>query len=521
MDEKERQIRLRLKNDFSHYASKCLKIRSKNGEIRPFLLNTAQKFVHEKVEQQKREKGWIRAIMMKGRQQGISTYVEGRFYWRVTHSFGTRAFILTHDNDATNNLFEMAQRYHEYCPPVVKPRIDASNAKELIFGGLDSGYKLGTAGNKAVGRSSTIQLLHGSEVAYWPNATEHAKGILQAVPNAPGTEIFFESTANGIGNYFHEQWQLAEAGQSDFIPIFVPWYWQEEYCREPEERLILSDEEAELVELYQLTDAQLNWRRYKIIELSVGGLDGTKAFMQEYPCSAVEAFQTTGEDCFINPSIVMVARKCDADPYGHLVIGCDPARFGDDRTAIIRRRTRKAYGLEFHAKKDTMEIANLMHRIIQLENPRLVCIDIGGLGAGVYDRLCELGHREILVAVNGGESPFEETLYYNKRAEMWGLMKNWLIGQPAEIPDDDALHADLCSPRYKYDSKTRIMLEKKEDMKKRGLRSPDGGDALALTFAMPDSTVMTAMHNEYDKMAKDLMQGFHNVNRLKERAYRA
>src|SRR5262249_59464457 len=95
----------------------------------------------------------------------------------------------------------------------------------------DSGYKVGTAGTKAVGRSSTIQLFHGSEVAFWPFADTHAAGVMQAVPNEKDTEIILESTANGIGNFFHQTWRNAEAGKNDYIAIFVPWYWSEEYRR--------------------------------------------------------------------------------------------------------------------------------------------------------------------------------------------------------------------------------------------------------------------------------------------------
>lgn len=107
----------------------------------------------------------------------------------------------------------MAQRYHDNCPDEFKPHTGASNANELIFDLLDSGYKIGTAGNKAVGRSSTIQLFHGSEVAYWPNAEQHAAGILQAVPSEPGTEVWLESTANGENDYFHQQWRMAVSGE--------------------------------------------------------------------------------------------------------------------------------------------------------------------------------------------------------------------------------------------------------------------------------------------------------------------
>ena len=158
----------------------------------------------------------------------------------------------------------MAKRFYEHTPIEVKPQVSTSNAKELVFGLLDSGYKLGTAENKNVGRSATIQLLHGSEVAFWNNASEHATGIMQAVPNAPGTEVIMESTANGVGNYFHQQWQMAEAGISDFIAIFVPWYWQEEYTITAPLNFILTGDEEELKLQYNLSDEQINWRRKKV-----------------------------------------------------------------------------------------------------------------------------------------------------------------------------------------------------------------------------------------------------------------
>lgn len=516
MEEREKEVRRKLKNDFFHYAEKCLRIRTKSGYIEKFQLNDAQRHIHKLVTQQKLSTGKVRAIVLKGRQQGCSTYIEGRFYWLTSHRFGVRAFILTHDAEATNNLFEMSQRFHQYCPAVVKPKTDASNAKELIFGQLDSGYKIGTAGNKAVGRSSTIQFLHGSEAAYWPNAAEHAKGIMQAVPSEDGTEVFLESTANGIGNYFHEQWQMAESGQSDFIPIFLPWFWQKEYVKSVDAGFTLTDEEELLANAYNLTNEQLCWRRYKIMELSTLGFDGTKAFMQEYPNSATEAFLTSGEDSFIQPSIVVGARENNLDPVGKLIVGVDPARFGDDRTAIIRRKGRVAYNLQTYTKKDTMEVVGIVHKIIQNERPYKVCIDIGGLGAGVYDRLKELGHIEVIEAVNGGSSPLDGEKYYNKRAEMWAELKQWLIDGPVQIPDSDELHADLCGIRYSIDSKSRLLLEKKEAMKKRGIRSCDTADALAYTFYYQETQLIDNTKEKSDKIIADMMSNFMRIDRIRQ-----
>jgi hypothetical protein len=498
MDDKERAIRQRLKDDFEHYAAKCLKIRTKAGKIVPLELNPAQKYIHERVEAQRKATGKVRAVILKGRQQGCSTYIEGRFYWRVSHSRGVRAFILTHEDEATNNLFELANRYHENCPPLVKPSTSAANAKELHFNLLDSGYKVGTAGNKAVGRSSTVQLFHGSEVGFWPNAQQHAAGILQAIPDEDGTEVFKESTANGIGNYFHKEWQDAESGRSEYIAIFVPWFWSDEYRKDVPVGFALDDEEAKYRDAYSLTLEQMAWRRAKIIELKDPML-----FKQEYPATAAEAFQVSGLDPYIKPELVLTARKAKAEGVGDRRLGVDPARFGDDRTSLCYRQGRKVHWIRSYTKKSTMEVAGLVRMAIKEIKAQQCAIDVGGLGAGVYDRVKELvpDTECQIVQVNSSESPIDANRYTNKRAEMWGEIKEWLEKQPAEIPDNDELQADLTQIRYSYDSNNALKMERKEDMKKRGFRSPDMADALGLTFAAP------SVQNDWDKPLKVSTKG--------------
>lgn len=501
MDENEFRIRKKLHDDLEHYALKCLKIRTKSGAIEPFVFNKAQKYIHTRLEQQLKETGKVRAIILKSRQQGSSTYIGARLYHKATYNKGYQAFILTHSLEATNNLFKMAKRFYEHTPLPVRPDVSTSNAKELIFGGLDSGYKLGTAENKNVGRSSTIQLAHLSETAFWNNAADHAIGIMQAIPDAPGTEAIMESTPNGVGNYFHQQWQMAEAGLSDFIPIFIPWSWQEEYTKPIKEGFTTTFEEEELRKTYGLSNEQINWRRSKIVELSVNGADGEAAFKQEYSLNPIEAFRVTGEDSFITSELIMKARKHRAEKYGPLIIGVDPARFGPDRTGIIRRQGRVAFGLESYTKKDTMEIVGIVKNIIEEEKPAKVFIDVGGLGAGIVDRLRELFDSDLIVGVNAGSSPFDARKYSNKRAEMWGLCKEWLMDDGgAQIPDSDELHADLAGIHYKIDSNSRLVMEQKADMKRRGVRSSDLSDALCLTFSAPVSS-LDKRNKVLDKLA--------------------
>lgn len=489
MTEKELQIRLKLKNDLSHYAYKCLKIRSKPGEIISFALNKAQLYLHEIIEKQRKETGRVRVIILKGRQQGISTYVAGRFYHIVSHRNGFRAFILTHMQTATDNLFEMVKRFHAYCPIIIRPIEEKNSASEFNFISPESGYKVGTAGSKGIGRSSTIQLFHGSEVALWDNGVEHLDGIMQAIPRSDNTEIILESTAQGKGNIFYNLWQEALKGTNEFIPVFIPWFWTDEYREPIDKDFYLTNEENDYRVMYGLDLEQMHWRRIKINSSQLKDL----GFKQEYPSNAEEAFIVSGGRRLVSSVAVQKARMCEeANPYGVKFLGVDPAGIDPeasnenrDRTSLILRQGRVAYGLQSYKDKDTMSTVGLIVKIIKEEKPDFVCIDVGGLGAGVVDRLRELGYGGIVKAINFGHKALDEDRYVNKRAEMWGLMAEWLQEEPVSIPNTNSLHDDLCSPFCDEDSLGRLKLEGKKDMRKRGIASPDEGDALALTFAFP------------------------------------
>lgn len=502
--ERERAVRSRLREDYEYYAPRCLKIITKpdahgKSEIVPFRFNAAQRYIHKRVEQQRADTGMVRAIILKGRQQGASTYTEGRFYWKTTSNKGQKTYILTHKDEATQNLFTMVERYHEHAPEFVKPHVGSNNKKEMVFDRLDSRYQVATAGAKGAGRSATLINVHGSEVGYWENAQSHLGGMLQAVPLARGTEVILESTANGVGNVFHTQWKLAESGQSDFIAIFVPWFWQEEYARAvPDDFQINSDKETvpegelteeEYQEAYELTDEQIFWRRRKIIELG-GGEEGFFEFKKEYPATADEAFQASTRNSLISLRSVVKARKSNVATDGPLIIGVDPAGDGEnsDRTAIVRRRTRRIFGIQTFNKLNTMQIANHIHQIILKERPSKVFIDVGGLGVGIIDRLYELpGTAGVVVPVNFGESALEPDRYTNRKGEMAWLLKEWMDDPGgANIPDTDEVQADfLATPPDDPDSNNRRRLKDKKWVRKHAGFSPDIFDAACLTFAAP------------------------------------
>jgi len=472
--------------NFDFFASNFFQIRSKSGEVKPLTLNRAQLFIHKRLQDQLEKTGKVRAIILKGRQSGCSTLIQARFAHRVITSRGMKAFILTHEAEATANLFEMTRRYIDNLPAGLCPKPDNSAANKLHFKAFDSGYAIGTAGNKGVGRSQTVQLFHGSEVGFWPHAEEHAKGVMQAVPREQNTEIILESTANGIGNYYYNMWQGALSGSSDYQAIFVPWYWQDEY-RASIPGFQLTDDEEELLQNHKangLTAEHLCWRRFKIAEFNGHDIElGTEQFKQEYPMTSIEAFRNPVANAFINAPAVMRARKAKVESDAGLIIGVDPALGDKDKFAIIRRRGRQAYKLERHTNHNTMQIAGVIRKIIEREKPVKVYIDVIGIGAGIVDRLHEMGFTQV-EGINSARNASERDKFANKRAEMWAEMRDWLNGEsPVSIPDSDVLHGDLCGLGYKWTSNGQLIIERKEELKKRGLPSPDCADALALTFA--------------------------------------
>ena len=851
----------RIVGDLRVFCAHCLRIKSKDGSIVPFMWNRAQIYLHERLEAQLKEMGRVRALLLKGRQQGGSTYVAGRFYHKTTTLRGQSAFIVAHEQKATDNLYGMVKRYHDHNP--LAPSTGATNAKELIFDRLDGGYKLATAGSKDVGRSNTAQLLHGclapdsliicgetgrlkrmddfrlgdivrthtgarapvsvisrqrkelltvvmrtvssmplrataehkvwtrqgmrklgelapgdeigfprerikdnevwvdfaqpaidrpqgggsvesvpdkvllnydigrilglylaegsvslqstsgapaavtfavhekevdrttswmaplagmvtsgtvyahkgsktraityygksfatfvagmcgrvdekivptcwreagpefargllhgylcgdghfspsrdrritatsirpsisvvmrdimlalgygwasidrraagvrhgrnereafvlrlsgrgverlsiecdkpfvpsqraagggrhgssiegdyvwlkiesisspeigdvmdfevdhpdhsyctlqgavsnSEFGFWANAQSHLAGIGNTIGDQDGSEIILESTANGIGNAFHLMWQEAEAGRGDYIPIFIPWFWQDEYRSKVRPDLALTPDEELYMRAYGLSLEQMQWRANKIASYGEGY---AWLFDQEYPATPALAFRSSTKNPLISPLYTSAATMSRIfDDNAPIVIGCDPAGDGassDDRTAIVFRQGRVVFRVEYHEKLNTMQIAGKLAEYwlhgVEFRGRRVwpdgIIIDKGGLGAGIYDRLQELNIPVIGIMYGGAADDAE--LYANKKAEIWHRMLAWFQDEPVRIPNDAQFISDITAPQPDVSSNGRKAIEKKEDLAKRQVRSPDGGDALANTFAV-------------------------------------
>ncbi len=497
--------------DLTTFAADCLTIRPKKGGNTLLRFNDVQLELHAQLEDQLARTGRVRALVLKMRQPGISTYVEARFYHKTSRNKGVRAFILTHHQEATDNVFEMAQRFHDHNPHA--PPTAASNAKELNFDGLDSGFAVGTAGAKGIGRGHTFQLFHGSEVAWWVNAVEHFSGAMQAVPNTPGTEVILESTANGIGGLFYNKCKAAVRGDDEYILIFIPWFSHAEYSGEPPSDWTPPTEFIEYGNLHDVTKAQLYWAwRKNADQAAAEGLPTDQLcwrFRQEYPATAEEAFRASREGSFIAGSIVARARRFKAGDQSHapLVLGCDFATGGEgeggDKNCFIDRQGRAAGRRVYERFHDgnTVSVAGKLARIIDRERPAMCFLDRGGGGAAVYDILGSRNYGRVLTLIDFGSTPHDHRRYANKRAEMWGDTRDWLADPGgAEIPDDDALDGDLTAPTAEEDLHQRVKLQKKDKIRALLGFSPDGGDALALTHAEP---IMQDDDDERDDLLTD------------------
>lgn len=281
------------------YIEEYIKIKDKNSRVIPFKLNYPQMKLYNIIKQQHKEHKPVRVIILKARQMGFSTLTESIIFKNTTTKHNVNSGIITHQDVATNNLFNMSKLMYNNLPDEMKPSIKNSNAKELIFdtangNGLGSKIKCMTAGSKGVGRSDTLNNLHISELAFWEgNKKETLNGLMQAVPNNPNSMIIIESTANGY-DYFKELWDKAVAKENDYIPLFVGWNELTEY-QMPYNGFELTEEERTLKDIYKLTNEQITWRRW-CIKNNCGG--DKEQFQQEYPINPQEAFLSTGECIF-------------------------------------------------------------------------------------------------------------------------------------------------------------------------------------------------------------------------------
>jgi len=454
---------LKYANDFKSFSEDRLKIITKDaaqGYI-PFKFNQAQQKIHDAVEKQLKEKGRVRVLILKARQQGISTYTAGRVFWKTLHTPYTRSVVLAHDSATSDALFTMSKQFIERMPNETAPELVKSNAKEIKFAHNDSGFRLYTAGSPEAGRGTTPTILHCSEVAFWQNQEKILAGLFQGVSSADGTEIILESTANGASGSFYEMWKKAEQGLNDYVPVFLPWYMTLEYTMGAPENFARTKEEDALAELYNLTNDQLYWRRMKI------GESGATKFAQEYPATSEEAFQVSGANVFdiekieklkiesatsirsFNPKMM----SWDEQREGHLeiweapgfkekyIIGADVALgVGQDySTAVVMNSKRKVVGLYRNNRIDPSAFGKELFYLGRYFNNALLAVESNSMGVATLQKLKDMTYVNMYFQTKIANISNEEGVRLGFRTTsaskpaIIGNLKNWLFEEELDI----------------------------------------------------------------------------------------
>ena len=494
------------RDDLPTFASENLWVADKVQRVVPLRYNAMQLQLHEAIQRQKEETGKVRAIILKARQLGASTYLASRMYHALYHK-RAHAYVLAHSQRTAHLLGRMIGLMHERHDEALRhPAMKAND--ELRTWSNGSLYEVHTASTPQGGRGGTAAYYHSSETAYHEHLQAHQLGSAQQVSENPTTEMYYESTAAGQTGGFYEMYRAAKQGRSEFEAMFFSWMLDPAYAAEVPIGFTLTTDkpndyvpsERDYAQQHGCTMEQMAWRRIKIASLSQAGGDGTLYFAQEYPADADEAFGGLGLKTLLNPLHVQAAMRrpitITAQERAHpLMVGVDPATsHGPASTAIAWRYGNICPRLQRLRGLDPDQLAEwLVREVFHKYNVATMLVD---RGEGVGDHLVtHLNRRpECAGKVHGvyfGGDASDRGLWLNKRAECWGTMAQW-FARGAAIPREVAmdgrptLDTELLAPGYDWQSERRLRIEAKDAMRKRGVPSPDGADALALTFALPE-----------------------------------
>lgn len=425
----------------------------------PFLLFPKQRqfldWLHDRWRN--REDG----LAEKSRDMGVSwlCVAFGVWMWRfhpgTVIGFGSRKEEYVDNIGDPKSLFWKVRQFIELLPAELRPRgyVTEKHAPFMRIQNPENGAAIvGEAGDN-IGRGNRTSIYFKDESAFYPRP----EAIDAALSQTSNCKIDV-STPNGAGNPFYKK------RKSGKIKVFT-FHWRDD-PRKDEAWYAAQAEKLDPVILAQEVDI-------------------------DYEASVTDAF--IGGD--------LVRAAADLGPaqvigMGPVKWGLDVARFGDDKSVLTRRRGRLVYQVEDWPQIDTMALADAVwNRCKELWfadsdlKPAQIAVDTIGVGAGVYDRLVQYQKQNAarvgvqLVAVNSSIR-VEDGVNYNKRAKMWDDMREWLKDTPCSIPVSSALVAELPALKYYYRNGLRL-IESKEDAKKRGIKSPDYADSLALTFAEP------------------------------------
>lgn len=384
----------------------------------------------------------------KSRDMGLSWLCVAFAVWMwLFHSgtvigFGSRKEEYVDDLSDPKSLFWKARQFIGYLPEEFKPAgwNERKHAPFMAIGNPENGSAIvGEAGDN-IGRGNRTSIYFKDESAYY----ERPEAIDAALSQTSNCKIDV-STANGTGNPFYKK---RHGGR---IKVFT-FNWRDD-PRKGQDWYEKQKRELDPVILAQEVDID---------------------------------YAAAVSNSFIPGDLVDTAMRlgpADVEAVGPLQYGLDVARFGDDKCVLTCRRGRVLLWQESWGKLDTEDTTGRAKTLIDANGvPDQIAVDVIGVGAGVCDKLSRLYPGKV-VAVNSAIR-VNDGVNYNLRAQIWANMLDWLKNQPASLPNDPEIKSELCALRYKYQGGLRL-IESKDEAKKRGIKSPDRADSLALTFAVP------------------------------------
>ena len=334
--------------DFRKYASKYLRIRSKEGVVVPFNLLPSQEPLYQVIKSQEESGRPVRIVVLKARQQGISSLCIAYTFWKAVTTRNYNCVVIAHDRDTSERLLEIAGFMYDELPENVKPMRRYRSKSEILFEnpkeaerhrnpGLRSRIEIKTAGHSVSGRGLTIHSLHCTEVSSYERPDEILASLAPAVPLAPGTNIFIESTGafTPSGRWFKDLWEASKRGETPYTPVFVPWYVNPEY-RLPRKlaRTWLQDplttEEIDLMKRYGLDKYQIAWRRYKIAEFP----NGERDFNREFPADDRDVWLGVGIP-FFNSETSKMLQGMVREPIVKMRVTENKMSISDDPNFLI------------------------------------------------------------------------------------------------------------------------------------------------------------------------------------------
>lgn len=457
-EEQMRATWMDIRKNFYFYCEKNLRITNKKGELIKLRPNIAQRKLVDAVMQDIKYGRPVRYIVLKARQMGLSTIIEAICYWwAATHKY-VNAAIVAQDNEASKVIYQMFQRYYDNTSVEFKPATRYYTMNDLTFDtekgtGLKSQIRTMVAKKGATGRGQTNRFVHGSEVAFWEGGTEIVAGLLQTVPMLPETFIFLESTANGMGGYFYDEWQFAKKGESTFTPFFFAWHEHPEYeLNVPAKMSHYDGDERELIKHFEnlgypraTWKRKIQWRREKMKEFRAD----PEKFYQEYPMNDMEAFISTGRPVFDSRMLFRMDLRAQNTKFDYYelqgtrkqnieaikvdfsrlkvwekpeedikyVIGGDVAegkeiaangKEGDYSVLTVVRRDNNKVVARYRGHIDPDQLGDFACRLGWWYNEATIAIEVNNQGLTTVQRLRDKLYRKLYMREQGFDELFEE-----------------------------------------------------------------------------------------------------------------